>query len=109
MLCADAGHCSRARVSTLPHTDQLVQGALEPMLAAPCRVTVSQEALAAAADAGAGQGAQPATLTWQPVAPGSGSESGACDREHCCQHLLRLVAGGMLEFDEGLVKVRRGP
>lgn len=62
----------------------------------------------------------PAALAWKPVpfdssissrgrrSQGSsgGAGGGPCDPEHCCQHLLRLLATGLLEFDEGLMEVR---
>ncbi|GLC72450.1 hypothetical protein PLESTF_001249000 [Pleodorina starrii] len=93
-------------------TGRLVSGALEPMLAAPCCVTVTP-----ATEPGA-----PATLAWQPAPPHTGSAQpaarhrgsaggagGPCDPEHCCQHLLRLLATWLLEFDEGLMEVLGGP
>ncbi|GFR41504.1 hypothetical protein Agub_g2198, partial [Astrephomene gubernaculifera] len=102
-------------------TARLVGGALEAMLAAPCRVTVTP----------APQPGAPATLTWKPVQPpattttaaataaaaaggsggGSSSSGGGapCDPEHCCQHLLRLLATWLMEFDEGLMEVLGAP
>ncbi|KAG2440845.1 hypothetical protein HXX76_003699 [Chlamydomonas incerta] len=87
-------------------TDRLVAGALQPMLAAPCLVTVT----------GPPQPGGAATLTWAPAPPGAAppprgasgggaGPGGPCDAEHCCQHLLRLLATGLLEFDEGLMEV----
>ncbi|KAG2425913.1 hypothetical protein HYH02_014912 [Chlamydomonas schloesseri] len=88
-------------------TDRLVSGALQPMLAAaPCLVTVTNPPQPGGA----------ATLTWSPALPGAaapppdgscgGAASGSpCDAEHCCQRLLRLLASGLLEFDEGLMEV----
>ncbi|EFJ43086.1 hypothetical protein VOLCADRAFT_96775 [Volvox carteri f. nagariensis] len=93
-------------------TDRLVNGALEPMLTSPCCVTVTPAAMPGAA----------ATLAWHPAPPGSGAArplrqrgssgggvDGPCDPEHCCQHLLRLLATWLLEFDEGLMEVFGGP
>ncbi|GIL61179.1 hypothetical protein Vafri_15580 [Volvox africanus] len=98
-------------------TDRLVSGALEPMLTSPCCVTIT----AATEPGGA------ATLAWTPAPPGSsdrtsgaarllrqhgsggGAGGGPCDPEHCCQHLLRLLATWFLEFDEGLMELFGGP
>ncbi|GLI68564.1 hypothetical protein VaNZ11_013030 [Volvox africanus] len=103
-------------------TDRLVSGALEPMLTSPCCVTIT----AATEPGGA------ATLAWTPAPPGStgmtsgaggtarllrphgsggggGGGGGPCDPEHCCQHLLRLLATWFLEFDEGLMELFGGP
>ncbi|KAG2497821.1 hypothetical protein HYH03_004091 [Edaphochlamys debaryana] len=90
-------------------TDRLVDGVLQPMLAAPCRITQTP-----AAEPGA-----PASLAWQPEPPGSApaprsadrraSGGGTCDPEHCCQALLRLLAASLLEFDEGLMEVFGAP
>lgn len=79
------------------------------LAAAPCLVTVTSPPQPGGA----------AILTWAPAPPGAappprgGSAGGAgpggpVDAEHCCQHLLRLLATGLLEFDEGLMEVGGG-
>ncbi|KXZ56202.1 hypothetical protein GPECTOR_1g175 [Gonium pectorale] len=90
-------------------TGRLVNGALKPMLAAPCRVAVQP------ADEAGG----PAALAWQPLQSGApdanvgagpgGGAGGPCDPEHCVQLLLRLLATWLLEFDEGLMELFGGP